>query len=506
MGDIPPHDLHVAVMLLKQDKPTEAIALFEQLLKQYPRHIHVLVNAARAFVFVYDIQRAEALVDRLTAVHSDRPEAWIWAGQTLMMARRPVQATARFKRALTLPDCPSTARTALARLLERSHQLEEAYELVSQTTESDSSQTETHLLKGRIERRRSETCLAETSLQQAANDANGPEMMRAEAWAELARLYDGEQQYDLAMQAMQQSKQLLQPMFTQFQNPAAQLAQIAQQTLDDMTAGHFHRWRKAAAPLAKKQFALLTGFPRSGTTLLEQVLDSHEQVVSGDEQDVMSRGIFPSYVNQALADQKLLDVYEALNTHQVQREREKYWRCSEQLLGEPLGEQLFIDKNPAHNYLIPLTLRLFPETKLIVALRDPRDVVLSCYMQFLTPGPISAAFTSLGSAVERYLFDMQGWLKLRSIIPSQWREFRYEDTVQNVENVAREALSFLGLPWDSSVLKFHEHARRKHVNSPTYADVSGKVHDAAVGRWRNYERYMGPVIEKLQPIMKTLGY
>jgi hypothetical protein len=98
------------------------------------------------------------------------------------------------------------------------------------------------------------------------------------------------------------------------------------------------------------------------------------------------------------------------------------------------------------------------------------------------------------------------WQTLKPLIKNPYLEVRYEDMVADLESVARRALDFLDVPWDAHVLDFHEHARQKRVSSPTYADVTQPVYKRAQGRWRNYEKYLAPYLDKLEPFVKAFGY
>jgi len=176
-------------------------------------------------------------------------------------------------------------------------------------------------------------------------------------------------------------------------------------------------------------------------------------------------------------------------------------------LGKPVGHRLLIDKNPAFQELIIALVRFFPEIKLLVALRDPRDVVLSCFVLPLWPLSIgNVNYLDLAGAVERYTRVMGIWLTLKPLIKNPYLEVRYEDMVEDLESVARRTLDFLGVPWDPRVLAFYEHARKKVVRSPTYADVIQPVYKRAVGRWRNYQKYLEPHLEKLEPFIRAFGY
>jgi hypothetical protein len=144
--------------------------------------------------------------------------------------------------------------------------------------------------------------------------------------------------------------------------------------------------------------------------------------------------------------------------------------------------------------------------KIVFALRDPRDVVLSCFMQQLPLNPVSVHFLALEDTVEYYISTMRLWLKLRGIIGNPWIEVRYEDTVADLEKQARRVLDFLGLPWDSRVLDYYKRAQQKHVHSPTYEAVTKPLYTSSIGRWRNYAEHLGPHLDRLRPYAEAFGY
>jgi hypothetical protein len=168
---------------------------------------------------------------------------------------------------------------------------------------------------------------------------------------------------------------------------------------------------------------------------------------------------------------------------------------------------MHLDKNPAYNLTIPLVLRFFPETRLIVALRDPRDVVLSCYLRYLPLNAVSVNFLDVERTAHRYALDMTAWLKYRELIEAPWCEIRYEDTVADAEKQARRALDTLSLPWDNQVLAYRQRLlETKRVTSPTYAAVAEPIYTRAMGRWKNYERLLEPAMKTLEPFIREFGY
>jgi len=151
-------------------------------------------------------------------------------------------------------------------------------------------------------------------------------------------------------------------------------------------------------------------------------------------------------------------------------------------------------------------VRIFPEIKVLFALRDPRDVCVSCFMQPLPMNSVSASYLTIDGTFKKYAAVMKTWLHIRSMLQNTWLETRYEDNVADLEKGAGKVLEFLGLSWDPQVLKFYERVRQKHVRSPSYEAVSQPVHNRAVGRWRNYAKFLEPHLETLQPFVETFAY
>jgi hypothetical protein len=273
-----------------------------------------------------------------------------------------------------------------------------------------------------------------------------------------------------------------------------------------ITRDDFRRWQEDARHLAPQRTALLTGFPRSGTTLLEQLLDAHPDLVSSEERDLIGREMFHSIAYRR-GTTPLLEVINELSMDEIQFQRRRYFAGMEYLLDEPIGGRMHLDKNPSYNLTIPLVLRVFAEARLIIALRDPRDVVLSCYLRYLPVNNVSVRFLDVERTADRYALDMAAWLKFRELVGVPWCEVRYEDTVADAERQARRALDTLGLSWDNQVLNYRQRlVDAKQITSPTYEAVAEPIYTRAIGRWKNYERLLEPALSTLEPIIREFGY
>jgi hypothetical protein len=165
-----------------------------------------------------------------------------------------------------------------------------------------------------------------------------------------------------------------------------------------------------------------------------------------------------------------------------------------------------VDKNPSLTPSLHIWLRLFPQLKVIITLRDPRDVVLSCYFQNLTLTAANVNFLSLERTVRFYSDCMDAWLRIRDLGGFEWIETRYEDLVGNLETEGRRVTSFLGLSWDEMQARYYEAAQRKFVHAPTYSEVTQPVYSRSVGRWQHYAEALAPLQTSLNPYLQKFGY
>ncbi len=201
-----------------------------------------------------------------------------------------------------------------------------------------------------------------------------------------------------------------------------------------------------------------------------------------------------------------LNALDALSAAQRAHFQQRYFKS---LLREGAGEpavELLLDKNPSPTGLLHLWLRVFPDLKVIIALRDPRDVIISCFFQNLMLSATNANFLSLERTARHYADLMDVWLRLRELGGFDWMETRYEDIVNNLEAEGRRVTEFLGLTWHPQQANYHETARKKFVFAPTYREVTQPVYRRAVGRWQRYAEALAPVQERLAPYCRAFGY
>jgi len=275
--------------------------------------------------------------------------------------------------------------------------------------------------------------------------------------------------------------------------------------LAGLTPEMIRRWRQEpSASRENYQIAFLGGHPRSGTTLLEQVLDANPAVLAFDEPTA-----FLHEVEKQIHFSPSQNAAGLLDTLSWSRRKEMRRRYVKSLLREVPGQptqRVLVDKNPSPTMSLNLWLRVFPELKVIIALRDPRDVVISCFFLNIMLNATNVNFLSLERTAKHYADLMDVWLRLRELGGFEWIESRYEDVVENLEAEGRKVTEFLGLTWHPDQARSHETARRKVLYAPTYHDVTQPVYKRAVGRWERYAAALAPVQAKLAPYCQAFGY
>jgi tetratricopeptide (TPR) repeat protein len=482
----------------------KGIHLIERAARKEPGNPSLLLNLAQAYAQRYDFAAAERYIEKAVKLSPNRTRTLENAGQICLGLEYVEMAFRYFKRASQKAEVSLGTLLNLVDMCIRDQRLEEAAEFLSRADHQDSRVLFQEAALRRAQGRPEE---AETLFRDLlANPATSKEA-RIRALYELGGILDGAGQYDAAMAAWQEAKTLYAAHAAPFKADLQHMQSRAREMEQAITTEVLDRWRADAARLQPaRRIALLCGHPRSGTTLLEQVLDAHSDIISAEETKLMHDEAYLPLIRDLPEGTGILPALESVSPALISQVRKNYFHCADLLLRRPIGGRLLIDKNPSLNLMIPIVARIFPETKFLVALRDPRDVVMSCFMQALPLTAVSSAYLTLESTVNQYANVMGFWLQMRPRLGNQWLEVRYEEMVDDLPAIAHAVLGFLGVGYEENVLKFHEHARTKRVHSPSHADVKKPLYRTAVGRWRNYQKYLEPHMAGLERLLAAFNY
>jgi tetratricopeptide (TPR) repeat protein len=214
----------------------------------------------------------------------------------------------------------------------------------------------------------------------------------------------------------------------------------------------------------------LVGFPRSGTTLLDQILDAHPRLQVMEERPALDRAVaeidgYPEAIT-------------SLSNDDLRSLRAQYLEVVGQYMDRKAGTVL-VDKLPLNIIHMALIIRLFPDARIILAMRHPCDVVLSNFMQMFQLNNAMGNFYSVDQATKLYDRVMGLWLRSTEVLPLNFYLSRYEDLVRDVEGAARTLLQFLNVEWDDAVLDHTAHARQRgKINTPSYSQVTEPIYRA----------------------------
>ncbi len=269
-----------------------------------------------------------------------------------------------------------------------------------------------------------------------------------------------------------------------------------------VSAEDYRRWPAVAAPGAIHSPVFIIGFPRSGTTLLEQMLDAHPQLQSMDEQP------FFNTLSDQLADYGLhmpQDIPK-LDQYACDELRKGYLSLVCGKISRRWSAQL-VDKNPLNMLWLPLIHRLYPQAKFILALRHPCDVLISNYMQNFRTAVLASACATPKRLAQAYVAAMQSWLYHVDVFHPEVFVSRYEDLVADPAGQARRIGDFLGLADASPLLQFDRHARDKgYIATPSYTQVIEPVNRKGLNRWHRYRDALEPALPILRPMLEHWGY
>lgn len=271
---------------------------------------------------------------------------------------------------------------------------------------------------------------------------------------------------------------------------------------DRISSADYRSWPDLKAPDADQSPVFVVGFPRSGTTLLEQMLDAHPRLQSMDERPFLNR----LAAQLGVAGVDVPSGLHRLTQRDCDELRKEYVLLACGKVARNWDTRL-VDKNPLNMLWLPMIHRLFPRAKIILALRHPCDVILSCYLQNFRSALLVSACRSLERLARTYVAVMDNWLHHVAVFQPDYLVSRYEDLVADPPSQLARIASFLRLDDAPSMLQFDAHAREKgFIRTPSYSQVVEPVDTRAVGRWRAYRDYLEPLLPVLRPVLEHWGY
>jgi tetratricopeptide (TPR) repeat protein len=525
--------LHLLARLRLADGALDAAeALLGRMLALDPNAIVPTCELARLLLRRGKLAEADHHARNAIRIAPDSAEANALMGVVLTELNRPQPGEIHYRRALSLTTGKQPLLLAnLAWNLKNQGRIEEARALYRESLEAAPNDIQILLGYGRLEEAANNLPDSAAILDRAlALDPTLPGLILARAVV-AARL--GHRDQALAMldtiaatagpSVLMEKGRLLDRMgnpraaFACWQDGKARLREATGQTYRDAETADLHRRlqgfftaprrrRLPRAPVAPgPQPIFVLGFPRSGTTLVEQTLSAHPAIAAGDELPLIHdlAAMLPRVLSsplgypEALAELWMGDQQDGLETL-----RDHYLRRVRAMGITAGGQPWFTDKMPLNETHLGLIGMVFPASPLIHLVRHPLDVVLSVLSNELTHGNFCAS--ALETAARHYARTQDLVAHYRGALALRYLPVRYEDMIENQEATIRRMLDFIGLPFAPSCLAFEQN--RRYARTASYAQVTEKLYDRSRFRHRAYRDELAPALPILEPAMARLGY
>ncbi len=469
----------------------------------------VEARLARGLARDGDEARAEALASSLEARRLPDPGVWRDVGTTWTTLGRPEAAIAAFERAIGLDPRLATSDVetclSLAVLYESSRRLTDARQMAERVLSLAPGLPAARRVLMRLDHQQGDLDGAAEHGQQllAARPEALSDSERSRTLLELAIVERRRGNPDQAFQHASDGNALAQRVFAaQGHDSSAWPALV-----DRIRAWRPSRRGDSAVERNPRAPVFLLGFPRSGTTLMQQILQCHPAIDTLDESDP-AMGVLRQHFARSAVSGTYPHCLDALTDADWTQLRDAYWQRVSTDLGKSPAP-VVIDKLPLNLVHVDALLALFPNARFLVMIRDPRDSVLSNFFQDYAPNDAMVQFTDLVRAAETYAQVMDLWLERRDALGDRWMEVRYEALAagpESTEAVLREVLDFLAVDWDDAVLHHHEAAAKRVITTPSRYDVARPVYAHASGRWRRFQAHLAPVLPILAPYVEVHRY
>ena len=381
--------LNEARLLLQACNFSQAVPAYEKLTQQFPHKAGIWFEFGCAAGGAGQLDLVERAWSKALELEPRNGELPLQMGHRYQALRLPEKARASFERAAAADPRAINPRMALAILLEQNHRFAEAREAVASCLAIDPRDDQARYFAALLDRRENRIEAAERGLRDLiASDIKHPFVLYASRY-ELAEVLNGTERFDEAMETLAEAKRLVRAlgdtkaMLKEYDEEAGKHRRATQA----LPANILRAWSKEFPEKSREaipKLAFLGGHPRSGTTLLEQILGAHPEVAALDE---------PKAFTMIVAG--MFQASPRLSPARLNIIRRRYVEAVRKEFGGGAGGKLILDKNPSPTAKLRIWLRVFPELRVIIALRDPRDVVLSCYFQNIPLNPFNANFLSL---------------------------------------------------------------------------------------------------------------
>jgi tetratricopeptide (TPR) repeat protein len=424
---------------------------------------------------------------------------WVNLGTMALLRNQVDYANDCYKKAMEVNPKDVTAYIHYSYLLDSTSNFKALDELIKFAQEHIPDEPVTYYMAGRKMRREGDFDGAKSVIEKYAQTDG---LIGMKVNYELGLIYDKKKDSDQAFKHYKRAND----MYWEQRNVEAIDKDAIFKQLDYVDKILTKEWVSSwTPPVENKNYntpAFLVGFPRSGTTLLDQILNSHPEIFVSPERSVIGDAIAASGTELSNYPQFLA----GMTPEQIEKTREIYFETHKSF-GDWEDKKVFIDKAPLNMNILDIDYRVFPETKIILALRHPLDCVLSSFMYEFTPSKTMIQTASLERCAKLYDRSMHLFKRFTQTFPIEFHIIKYENLIEDIQEELTPLLEFLDLEWDENVLDYANTAKnRDFIATPSYSQVTKKLYKSARYRWVRYREHLEPIIPVLKPWIDEWGY
>jgi tetratricopeptide (TPR) repeat protein len=493
----------------------EAIRAFRQVLRIQADDVGTIIKLGNVYIAARQFTESILLYEQALELLPNNAHLHRHLGASLQRMGRTKKAVACFEQALHLDPDYVDVRIDLARVLRQAGRAEEALSPLEEAVDLDPDNGEAHITLALTLRQLAQTKPAIEQLkkfltirpacgsayyhismiepeqewipvvEELVSDPKLPKGDASYCHFALGNFLDSGKSFDQAFRHFNKANKLRREKLTY---DAKDNSQTVDNLINFYSKTFFEDRRRFGS--ASQLPVFIVGMPRSGTTLIEQILSSHAEVHGAGEVEAFP-GVSHSIAEQLKDAGPPPDCMTFIDRKLVEEFSAQY--LQELTLQSPSVARI-TDKQPGNFVRIWLIKTLFPDARIVHCQRNPLDNCLSLFFHCFTPLTCSFELTELGQYYLDYQRLMSHWQKL---FPGEIFTVQYEELVTDQERVSKQLIDYLGLEWDENCIDFHNNER--NVMSPSNIQVRQPIYDSAMNRWKNYEEHIQPLIDMLRP-------
>ena len=483
--------------------PNDAIAVYQQLLGKFPKCEEAITRISLIFIRHCELENAIkslryhlTIADKKEVVHFNLAVAYA-------SAKKPDKAYEHYKKAIETEPSYIEPYFPLVKTAKVLAKMDDVKELVFEGLKHVPDKFTQYWMKGKFAIEQKDFDYAKT-LFSAAQEAGSIKDQRAYFCTDFANLENKLGHYNRAYDLHKKAQNLYSKRDDAQNISTSFYDDIVKKSRAWFTGQNIKNWEKKTFKGLNSPI-FVVGFPRSGTTLVEQMLYAHPNLAVTEESPMFIRGIkhMTSIVGRQIP---FPNGYKSLSKAEIKTWQTSYFKNIKTEIAETEQHLRIVDKNPMTIRQLGSVNRFFPQSPVLVMIRDPRDVCLSCFFQSFKPNVTTINFYDLASTFRLYAETMSLYLEFRESLSLNILEVKYEEMCQDIEGYARKIASHINEPFNDNMINYHDAQFKRVVRTPSFEGVAQPIYSKAIGNWRNYEKYIKPLEPIIEPYLKAFGY